>query len=355
LNRGSVYGSGFEKQIAANIIINYLLCTKQKEEQQPMRNLTPANWLLAVALLIAVVGCTTNSPVESVNSVPTVSQAPDILAGPPDNQVQFTAHVATIDADQRLLTFDEVAHIVFVPEGCPIVQVQAGVETPLEFADLQVGDWVKVCGLLQEDGNIDANKIVVCAGGVCDGFDLIFQDSIATIDYGAGSFTVYGRTETLLIDENTVIWGTIPYQHSAGPGDEKDGTPTTLTDADDGRHGHAVDTIFSFTDLQPGYIVVIKADIVDEATLRVISIKVVTSTFKQSILFQDYLASVDCENREITFETETWIGSVCSGAALLNGDGDPLTLDDFASGDYTAVKGVALTEDTLRICEMIKL
>ena len=30
------------------------------------------------------------------------------------------------------------------------------------------------------------------------------------------------------------------------------------------------------------------------------------------------------------------------------------TCADFAAGDYVAVKGVALTEDTLRVCELIK-
>ncbi|UCC44290.1 MAG: hypothetical protein JSU65_14480, partial [Candidatus Zixiibacteriota bacterium] len=169
--------------------------------------------ILVMAFLTAVVGCSSDSPTELTNTTSTLDQNAGTLTSPPETRVQITAHLATIDADERLLTFDEVTEVVFVPEDCPIVRVEAGIETPLEFADLQVGDYLKVCGILEDNGIITACKVVVYIESACDGYDVIIRDSIATIDVAAGSFTVHGRAETIVVDENTEIWAIIPYQY----------------------------------------------------------------------------------------------------------------------------------------------
>ena len=234
-----------------------------------MRSRIIIRWLLAAALLTAIVGCSTQSPVEPVNSVSIINPNTVTMSSPPANQIKFSAHVATIDLDERLLTFDEVTYVLIVPEDCPIVQIVNGDVISLELADLEVGDWVKVCSFLQEDGTVTANKIVLCTGDVCDGYDLAFQDSIATIDYDAESFTVHERPETILIDDNTLIWG-------IKPGFLRETTPDS----------HPADTVFSFTDLQPDYILEIKADVIDETTLLAIRIKVLSCNLKPSIEFQ---------------------------------------------------------------------
>jgi len=312
-------------------------------------------WLAAAVLLASLVGCTDQL---ATNNDASFGQTVVSMSDPSPNRIQIVDNIAAIDAEAMTLTFVESEYVVTAPEDCPIVAVQGGVETELTFADLNVGDYVKVCAVEQGDV-VTAHMIVVYPDGECEGFDLIWQDSIATIDYAAGTFTVFGRAETIVIDENTVIWGKIPYQSSSGPGNEKDpaGTGSSNESGDEPareRHRYAVDTVYSFTDLQPGWILEIKANIVDENTLAAFDIKVLGCNYQNAERFMDYLATVDVDNNVVTFQTEAWIGSVCSGASLLDLDGNVLTLADFAAGDYVAVKGVALTEDTLRVCELIK-
>lgn len=319
-----------------------------------MRAMRVLTWLAAALVMAGMIGC---SDQLATNNDASFSQSIVDLSSPSPYRIQIVDYIAAIDADAMTLTFEESEYVVTVPEDCPVVAVEAGVETDLTFADLKVGDFVKVCAVELGD-DVIANKVVVYLGGECDGFDLIWQDSIATIDYAAGTFTVFGRTETIVIDENTVIWGKIPY--SSGPnGNDKDPISTGSSDASMDepareRHRNAVDTIYSFTDLQPGWILEIKANIVDENTLAAFDIKVLGCNYQNAERFIDYLATVDVDNQVVTFQTETWIGSVCNGASLLDLDGNVLTLADFAAGDYVAVKGVALTEDTLRVCELIK-
>ena len=322
-----------------------------------MRAIRVLTWLAAALVLVGMIGC---SDQLATNNDTSFSQTVVTLSGPNPNRIQIIDYIASIDATALTLTFEESEYVVTVPEDCPVVAVQYGVETPLTFADLAVGNFVKVCAVVQGDAVI-ANKVVVYLGGECEGFDLIWQDSIATIDYAAGTFTVFGRTETIVIDENTVIWGKIPYNNGPYGGNDKDPVITGSSDAstDDpsqerNRYRNAVDTIYSFTDLQPGWILEIKANIVDENTLAAFDIKVLGCNYQNAERFVDYLATVDVDNQVVTFQTEAWIGSVCNGASLLDIDGNVLTLADFAAGDYVAVKGVALTEDTLRVCELIK-
>lgn len=314
-------------------------------------------WLAAVAMLAGLVGCTDQL---ATNGDASFSQTVTPLSGPSPNRIQIVDYLAGIDVDARALTFVESEYVVTVPEDCPIVAVQGGEETDLTFADLKVGDYVKVCAVVQGD-IVTAHKVVVYLGGDCEGFDLIWQDSIATIDYAAGTFTVYGRDETITIDANTVIWGKIPYQNGTGNEGyvEKDPANNGSFKDDGGdqfrlRERNAVDTIYAFTDLQPGWVLEIKANIVDENTLAAFDIKVLGCNYQHAESFTDYLVAVDLDNSVVTFQTEAWIGSVCQGASLLDAEGNELTLADFAAGDYVAVKGVALTDDTLRVCELVK-
>lgn len=329
-----------------------------------MRNKTfvAARWLLALAMVAAVIGCTSENPmVPSENTTETLLMSSTLDAKPPCDKIQFSASIATIDADQRLLTFEDSDYIVAVPEACPVMQVQDGVPTAITFEDLAVGDFVKVCGIVLEDGTVEAKMIVVYPGGVCIGYDLCFQDTLATIDYAAGTFTVKGRTETFVIDENTVIWGKLPYNYSPVEGNSKDGFSSGGTQDDDlqpylNRHRNAVDTFFTFTDLQPGYLLEIKANIVDETTLLAVDVKVLGCNFRQSVQFEDYIATIDYETATVTFNGNDWIGHVCPGAALLDGEGGTLTLEDFSAGDNVFVKGVPLAEDNqLKICAMTKM
>lgn len=321
-----------------------------------------ARWLLVALVIAAAIGCSSENPVLPLNNSSETALPSLTLDGqPPCVKIQFSATIAAIDYDQRVLTFDEPDYAVIVPEECPIAQVQDGERIDITFGDLAAGGFVKVCALVLEDGTVEARLVILYPGGVGIGYDVCFQDTLATIDYGAGTFTVKGRTETLTIDENTVIWGKLPYNYSPAEGNSKDGFSSGSMDNEGdqpylNQNRQAVDTFFTFTDLQPGYLLEIKANLVDETALLAVEIKVLGCNWRQSVQFEDYIATINYETGEVAFDGNDWIGTICPGAALLDAEGGTLTLEDFASGDYVLVKGVPLPEEGfLKICAMTRM
>ena len=309
--------------------------------------------LALMALLVMVTGCSHDNPVMPAADDSSLTTSAVMAYNPPENHVQFTAHIATIDTDLQILTFDEEAASVVVPEGCSIVSVMNGEQTPIEFADLSVGDLVKVCGFEQLDGSILANQVVLYLGGECTGYDLVIKDSIATIDYAAGTFTVYGVAETFVIGDETLIWGMYPQQQNRFAPETEMADPEMRGQYQRlNGNSHSVDTLYTFTDLQPGYAVTIKANTLDETTYLAADIKVLNCNYPQCVEFTDYLTAIDYDNRLVTFAVEPSIGWVCPGAELLDADGGVLLLEDFTVGDLVAVKSVNLTTDTLRISLM---
>lgn len=325
------------------------------------RMIVAAGLILAAWMMAIIVGCSSDNPlIPSEKTSESVILSSTLEAAPPCDRVQFSATIATIDSDLRQLTFADADYTVTVPEECLVVEVQNGERTDITFEDLAVGYLVKICGVVLSDGTVEARMVIYYPGGVCIGYDLCFQDTLATIDYGAGTFTLKTRTETYVIDESTLIWGKLPYNNSS-QGNAKDGFSSgTMVDGDSqpylNHHRNAVDTIFEFTDLQPGYLLEIKANFIDETTLLAVDIKVLGCNFRESVQFEDYIATIDYETGDVTFDGNDWLGTVCPGAALIDAEGGTLTLEDFAAGDPVFVKGVPLPEEGfLKICAMTRL
>jgi hypothetical protein len=84
-------------------------------------------------------------------------------------------------------------------------------------------------------------------------------------------------------------------------------------------------------------------------------VKVANCNDKQCTTFSAALATIDVDARTVTFDGLDWLGTVCNGARLIGLDGEELTLADFAVGDYVAVKGFPVDDQTLKICEMVKI
>ncbi len=274
------------------------------------------------------------------------------MVAAPDGQVQFAAVVATTDAATRTLTFDGVDYVAVAAEDCEIVRLSAGEETVVDFADILVGDSVKVCGWPQDDGTVLANRIrIYCTCSEdCVNYDLKFRDQIATIDYAGGTFTVAGMTETIAVDDNTVIWTTVGGGMAAGEVDYAAAPTGGVT-----RDGGIRKVELAFTDLAEGYTVQVKAVIEDAVTLRAVEIKVAGESYEACNLFDATLASVDLDTRTVTFDGLDWIGVVCQNALLTGSDGTTLLLEDFAAGDFVTVKGFPLEGDTLKVCALTKL
>jgi len=308
--------------------------------------------LLFMGVLVAMIslGCSGDNPLAPSDGPVTKMEEPT-----PDPTItaagfQFASRVASIDLAEQTLTFTDPAYTAVAGEDCVVFTMVTGEEVVISFGDIQVGDSVQVCGVLQEDDVILANRIRVYGGEDCDPYDLAFGGTIATIDYAAGTFTVADRSETIMVDENTVIWTRISETGSLAAGVQD---PSRFT-VDHGHYKFTRDTILAFTDLAVGDWVEVKANIIDATTLLAVKIKLAPDCLKKCVAFTDYLASADGDTRTVTFENMAWIGSVCANALLADSDGAPLTLADFAPADLVSVKGFALEGDELRICEMVK-
>ncbi len=305
-----------------------------------------AGGLLVLIVLMALMGCSGDGVLQPSQSESVLLKSGNSGSTALDEQVQINGRVATIDVTSLTLTLVDLNYLVTAADDCEIVSISAGVETPIEFGDILVGDSVRVCGLLDDSDNILAHRIRVYDESECPDY-ITFRDSIATIDYAATTFTVFGRTEVVTADANTVVWAVLgSNHHSLGSGDG----PYAY------EHKSKLDrdTILAFTDLFVGAVVEVKALAVDPNTLYAVSIKLAGSNYRECVTFEASLASVDVDTREVTFAELAWVGLVCQGAELIGVDGEPLTLADFAVGDFVAVKGFVLSEDTLQVCRMEK-
>ena len=310
--------------------------------------------IFALAIAVFVAGCSTETPTSPSSVAADYTGMPQYAIT--TDQVQFAARVMTVDVAEQKLTFYDVAEIVYADEGTVVFTMESGAEVVLAFSDIQVDDSVKVCGTRQDDNTVLANRIRIY--GTCeeDPCDIHFRDTIVSIDYAAGTFTVAGRSELITIDENTIIWGNlrklVPGGLDATGYTADNGQPLLKARPEHAYHTQERDTIYEFTDLEVGDVVEVGADIFDPATLLARSIKLVNCEVKACTEFTAYIATLDCDARTVTFEELTWLGEVCPGAELLDIDGNLITLCDFSVGDYVTVKGFPLEGDALFISMM---
>lgn len=305
---------------------------------------------LALGLLLAaVVGCSDTNPTAPVNINSALEAASD---GDP---VMFTACVATADQARRMLTFTGHPDTVIAARNCEIVRLNGGAEAPIPFTDIKPIDSLHVQGVRQQNGYVIAHRLQVCSDSC---FDVAFRDTIVEIDYAAGTFTVAGRSEVIQVDDQTLIWGSVVkrqatfrdrYEHQHQLATPAGTGPTSLI--------YRRDATIAFTDLQPGDVVEVKADILSEEALLAVAIKLTNcSDFEtRCVSFEATIATLDIDLRIVTFTGLAWVGTVCKGAQLLDADGLPIALDDFGVGDAVVVKGLPLEADSLKICRMAKL
>ncbi len=302
--------------------------------------------LAGIALTVAFVGCSSETPVSPIAPLTKAVTGPEDCPNCP--QTALSARIATMDENTRMLTLEGHPDTIVALHNAEIVKFAANVEVRIQFGDLKVGDTITVNGQ-QQNSYVYAHRIRVDYTDPYCSYDLAFRDTISAIDYEAGSFMVAGRTETILVDENTYIWGSL-YR---GPNTQlSDGDQNQNTERE--RLKNVIDTMFQFTDLQVGDVVEVRAKIVDESTLLAVKIKLANCHEKECVTFEAAIETVDANTRMITFVGLTWEGMVCPKADLTDIDGAELTLTDFVPGDQVYVKGFP-TENALQICVMNKI
>lgn len=305
----------------------------------------------AALLLVVIVGCN-KSPIDSISSSSSDAGYGDlsdpstafaaVVEGP-----QIKARVKTIDQNRRMLTFEGEQDTVIALRNCQIVRSNNNHDSPIPFVNIRLGDSCEVRCERNQDGYLYAWHIKV-RGEDCN-YDEAFRDTIVTIDYALNQFTVMGRTETILVDSTTVIFGVVPMWNT-DPKNENPGPAAAKANPSDNGNTGLNRVSYLFTDLVEGDVLEIRAKVIDENTLLAVYIKVANCEEKAKCeLFETTLATVDYETRLVTFADQVWIGWVCPGAKLLGVAGEELVLEDFVAGDMVAVKGVPLEGDTLKV------
>lgn len=301
--------------------------------------------LIGFALTAVMIGCSgtsSDSPVSPLNKP---------LTGPDDcpncDQVNFAARVQTLNQEMFRITFAGAPDTAYALQNCEMFKLVAGHQVRVQFADIQLNDSVEINGHRQANGDVIAQRLRIMASDGSCGYDLAFRDSIATIDYSAGTFTVYGRTETISIDENTVIWGAKSTRYNAA---------LTSSQPQNNQQREQLikdrDTVLTFTDLQVGNVVEVRADVVDESNLLALKVKLANCPETLCITFDAILAVVSSDDNTVAFVDLAWIATVCPNAQLFDADGNELTLADFSAGDQVSVKGFPSSDGTLKICLM---
>jgi hypothetical protein len=311
---------------------------------------------LLAALIIMVAGCSEQNVSGPVENQPGFSEfvMPDLAAAPGDS-VMFAARVQTMDQNTLMLTFKGRSDTVIAAHNCEIVRFNNGREVPIPFSDICPGDSLEVRGAKLQNHYILAHRIRNFMG---EGrYDLAIRDTIISIDYNALSFYVSSRPEAILVDSNTVIWGTVTYRWNYS--NQINGDNPSSGNA--GKMNYQVmsfsrDTLLTFADLAEGDVIELRVNIIDSATLLAVSIKVANcqDPTPKCSQFTAALSTIDTEARIVTFDGLNWIGFVCKGTRLFAADGTELTLADFAVGETVNVKGLSLTGDTLKVCLMEK-
>ncbi|MBK7142993.1 MAG: hypothetical protein IPH75_13025 [bacterium] len=307
----------------------------------------------AALLLLVVVGCN-KSPVDSISSNSTDQSFDSQVAfAAAVGEQQLKARVETVDQIRRMLTFAGIPDTVIALQNCQVTRFHNNNESPIPFEDIQPGDSAEVHGDRNQDGNVYATRIRICSEG--EKYDVAFRDTIVTIDYALGQFTVAGKSDIILVDENTLIFGVT--KEWKGQPEMEETQPAAAKYSPDGK-GNAVDhrVYFTLSDLTEGDVVEVKAIMVDPTTLLAVQIKIANCEPKADCTqFETTIATVDYTTRNITFTDQTIQGWVCPGAKLLDAAGEALTLEDFLVGDAVTVKIQPYEEEVWKVAEMQKM
>jgi len=269
---------------------------------------------------------------------------------------QFAARVQTTEQNRMRITFQGKPDTVIAVQNCEFARQCFGFQFQVGFSDIKPGDSLQVGGERHQDGYMYAHQIKICADDPGGRWDVSFKDTIMTIDYAQGTFTVAGRSEVITTDEDTRIRGVIVTYHEPADNGRIGGGGTAQGEPSQWGKTYT-DTVLAFTDLAVGDVVTVHAVFVDETTLLATCISLVDcqEINKKCVEFTDQIATIDAGTRLVTFVGQTWIGDVCNGAQLLGLLGEELTLADFASGETVAVKGFPVDDVTLRISRMEKV
>jgi hypothetical protein len=312
-----------------------------------LNTIAKLRWALGLAVIAASLSaCSNTNPVDSQSL--TLRGG----AGSTMHEVEFGSRVATIDAGTRTLTFTGNNEVGVAVEDAEIVRrSENGVETPIDFGEIQVGDSVEVRGNRQDDGSVLLDRIRVRADQD-DNEDVEFDGVITGIDVANSSLTVANRAETILVDSNTVIFGRSPDHHvsASGEGDDDDNS------GDDDEGEFRGDTLLTLADLAIGDSIEVHALIIDSATLLATLIEVEDGAFEDEgaaqVEFRDGVATLDTLTRTITFLTQPWVGIVAENADLRDLNENIIPLADFFACQMVEVRGFVISGDTIAVVRM---
>ena len=267
----------------------------------------------------------------------------------PGNELEVGGHVESIDPVNRILILVGDTRTYNIHPNAEVVTKNSGSEMPLALSEINPGDSVDVRGALQTDGSVLANRVRVRLSGDDFHAELEFTKAILSIDYAAGTIIVDSVPEVIHVDDNTFIY----VSEDMG---SKGSSGSATSDDDGGNRADTSKMRITLTDLNAGDLIEVHSNRIDAANLYAVAIELESGAFDQQleVEFKDILASVDPGTGVVTFQNESWVGTVVDGVELLGLFGESLTLSDFSAGEIVEARGFKTADNQFDIVHMHK-
>lgn len=271
---------------------------------------------------------------------------------PNDNgmEVEFGGKVEFVDTTTSQIKLLNDTRMIFVAPTAEMVQRNEDAETVTSLGAIRVGDSVEIKGNSQPDGSILASRVRVRLDQMGSGDDfraeVEFKTTILGIDYANGTLLTAFCWQ-VQTDSMTFIFGS----------DETEDLGSTGAAARRGAGDSPIDstrTRLSFADLKVGDSIEVYGNHLPNGAIYAVAIKLEDGslTAHLEVEFIDIIASVNVNDRTVTFIGEDRTGTVDWMADLSGLNNEPLTLDAFTAGMRVEVKGFVGADGVINIVRM---
>lgn len=306
------------------------------------KGLSISSFALSFGILVGLTGCSDNP----VAPHPTIGQS-ITDASQSDSESNIHGRVDLADGATRQLKLANDPRVILVSSSAEMVQRVNGVETAIAFGTICSGDSVEIKGDNQTDGSILASRVRVRIDGSEDDLraEVEFKTTIIMIDYTRKTFlTAFcWQVET---DSMTYIFTT-------------DETTDLSNSGAVARRGYdevadSSHTQLTFADLKVGDSIEVYGNYLPTFGIYAVAVKLENGSFTshQEVEFTDIIASMNANNRTITFVGDNRTGSIDWSAGLTGLNQEPLSLEDFSAGMRVEVRGFVREDGQISIVTM---
>jgi hypothetical protein len=250
-------------------------------------------------------------------------------------ETEFSGRVIFVDTVNSFIVLNTCWRVNVSP-STHLVRKVDGVETPILLSEILVDDSLDIKGYQNPDFSVQAVRVRIRVAGDDDSNDedVEFTAMIASIDTLTGTFTVIGRTETIITDANTRIFAKVRVRRESG----------RVTSDGDGDTSRVMEEI-PFSALQVGFVVEVHANFAPDSQLLATRIEL-EDGFEDELEDEDderefkaTITTINYSTREVSFDGSFGTGVVSVDAQLEGLNGESVSFDHFVVGQLVEAKG----------------